>query len=291
MPVAELRAHAPAKVNLVLEVLGTRPDGYHDVDTVLQALELADDLTLVERAATPVVVEGPFAAGTPADGTNLAWRALVQLAAAAGESPDGLGVRLVKNIPAAGGLGGGASDAAAMLRLLARRWPHVTPAQLLDIAASLGSDVPFFLHGGTQRGQGRGERLTPLPPLPRHAIVLFVPPETLDRKTPRLFAAIDSTGFDDGSVARAFVAHPPAVFEAASVFNAFERVAFDLFPGLADLAGDLEARIAQRVRLAGAGPTLFWIGDPADAAAIVEVARGTRCDVLLTATAEAAWAR
>lgn len=287
----DLCAAAPAKVNLVLEVLGTRPDGYHEVETILQAIELADEVAMIDGASTPVTVEGPFASGTPADESNLAWRALAAAAAAANESVSGIGVRLVKNIPAAGGLGGGASDAAATLRLAARRWPQLAPAQLFDLAARLGSDVPFFLHGGTQRGQGRGERLTPLPPLAPHGLVLFAPPETLDRKTPRLFAAIDATGFDDGSVARAFAERPPARFAAAEVFNAFERVAFDLFPGLADLAADLEARTGQPIRLAGAGPTLFWIGAPGDAPAVAAAAGGAPCDVIVTATAEAAWAR
>ena len=158
---AELRGHAPAKVNLVLEVTGVRPDGYHEIDTVLQTLELCDTVTVQFGGRLGVRVSGPYAAGTPADPTNLAWQAAEGLAAACGRPIADLAISLDKQIPPAGGLGGGASDAATVLRLLGNHW-HVDEPILLDVANRIGSDEAFFLTGGTARATGRGERVTPL---------------------------------------------------------------------------------------------------------------------------------
>src|SRR5688572_15340241 len=120
---AELTAPAPAKVNLVLEVLGKRDDGFHEIDTVLQTLELADVVTLSVGGPPGIVVSGPYADGTPADESNLAWRAAEALARRTGRPLAGrLRMSLEKRIPPAGGLGGGASDAATVLRLLQRTW-------------------------------------------------------------------------------------------------------------------------------------------------------------------------
>ena len=169
-----IRAHA--KINLDLRVLGTRADGFHELRTVFQAISLHDTLTCVPR-------EGPFAiecatAGVPLDRTNLIWRAAAALWRSlrrAGEVRDML-VRLDKRIPVQGGLGGGSADAAATLLGLARAWrAPVRPAQLTDVAASLGADVPFFLSGGTALGLGRGDEIYPLADLPRHWIVLLIP--------------------------------------------------------------------------------------------------------------------
>jgi 4-diphosphocytidyl-2-C-methyl-D-erythritol kinase len=279
-----LSALAPAKVNLVLEVTGTRADGFHDIDSVLQTLELADRVDLDLDAEPGVSVGGPFAEGTPADQTNLAWRAAAGLAIACGESTARLHIHLEKQIPPAGGLGGGASDAAAALRLLQRAWPAATDAMLLDVANGVGSDEAFFLAGGTARARGRGEAVTPLPPLGRHGVVLFVPPVALERKTARMFAALDRHPFDTGAVSEAFVGREPGCVTSAGVFNAFERVAFDLFGDLAALWEQLERRIGEPVRLAGAGPTLFWIGSDARAASVAAAATGLACTVIQTAT-------
>lgn len=279
-----LTAPAPAKVNLVLEVTGVRADGFHEIDTVLQTLELADRVDVALDAEPGVSVSGPFAAGTPADETNLAWRAAAGLGRACGESTERLRIRLEKRIPPAGGLGGGASDAAAVLRLLQQAWPAATDAMLLDVANGIGSDEAFFLTGGTARARGRGEDVTPLAPLGRHGVVLFVPPATLERKTARMFAALDRHPFDTGAVSEAFARRDGGKVTSADVFNAFERVAFDLFDDLAALWEQLEGRIGEPVRLAGAGPTLFWIGSEARAAIVAAAAQGLACTVIETAT-------
>jgi 4-diphosphocytidyl-2-C-methyl-D-erythritol kinase len=172
--VVKVRAHA--KINLDLRVLGTRPDGFHELRTVFQAVSLHDTIECVAR-------DGPFAiecnaAGVPLDRSNLVWRAAEKLwrALRRNGSVSGVMVRLHKQIPVQGGLGGGSSDAAAALVALARLWGVVVrPTQLMDVAASLGADVSFFLSGGTALGLGRGDEIYPLADLPRHWVVLLVP--------------------------------------------------------------------------------------------------------------------
>ena len=169
-----IRAHA--KINLDLRVLGTRPDGFHELRTVFQAISLHDTITCVAR-------DGPFTlecdtAGVPLDRTNLVWRAAEALWRAlrrTGPLRDIL-VRIDKRIPVQAGLGGGSANAAAALMALARAWRvPLRPAQVTDVAATLGADVPFFLSGGTALGLGRGDEIYPLADLPRHWIVLLVP--------------------------------------------------------------------------------------------------------------------
>ena len=279
-----LTGKAPAKLNLVLEVTARRDDGYHEIDTILQTLELADDVDVTLDAERGIVVDGPYATGTPTDDSNLVWKAATELARICGKSSEGLGIRLTKRIPAAGGLGGGASDAATVLRLLQRPW-GATEAQLLDVANSIGSDEAFFLLGGTARAQGRGERVTPLPALRRHGVVLFIPPTTIERKTARMFSALDRLPMDAGGVAETFARREAGRFTSADVYNAFERVAFDVFDGLHDIWSALEERTGEPIRLAGAGPTLFWIGDEGTATSIAAAAAGLPCAVIQTATA------
>lgn len=169
-------ARAHAKINLDLRVLGTRPDGFHELRTVFQTIALHDTVTCVER-------EGPLAiechtAGVPLDRSNLVWRAADALWRSIRRPGDARNVliQLTKRIPLQAGLGGGSADAAATLVALARLWKiAVRPTQLTDVAAALGSDVAFFLSGGTALGLGRGEEVYPLADLPRHWIVLLVP--------------------------------------------------------------------------------------------------------------------
>lgn len=279
-----LRGRAPAKVNLVLEVLGKRPDGYHAIDTVLQELAFGDEVEMRPSTSMEIVAEGPYAAGTPTDATNLAWRAF-ELAAERAGYTGSAAIRLTKNVPAAGGLGGGASDAACVLRLCRQWMPGLTHADMLAVASQIGSDEAFFLVGGTARATGRGECVEALAPLPRHDVVLFVPQETIAGKTGRLFAALGQTPFDDGSVTRSFVAKHPRAITSLDVFNAFERVAMDVFAGMSGLWQELEERTGEPIRLAGAGPTMFWIGPTGSGRAVAERAAGAPCTVIATATA------
>jgi len=279
----ELVCRAPAKTNLVLEVTARRKDGYHEIDTIIQELELADEVRVTVGGGSGVSVEGAFAAGVPLDETNLALKAAMMLAERCGRSFANVAIHLVKRIPAAGGLGGGASDAAAVLTLLQSPW-GASDADLLDVAHNVGSDEAFFLHGGTARARGRGERVQKLPGLGPHGVVLFVPPTTIERKTARMFAALDLHPLDHGGLAEAFAHRERGPFASSDVHNAFERVAFDVFDGLHGLWVDLETRIGDAVRLCGAGPTLFWIGAPGAATRVASAAGGARCTVIATAT-------
>ena len=175
-PARPVTVRAHAKINLDLRVLGTRPDGFHELRTVYQMLALHDTIDCIPRL-------GPFAiecdaAGVPLDRSNLAWKAAETLwRALRREGPvrDVL-IRLHKRIPIQGGLGGGSSDAAATLLALVRAWRvRVRQSQLVDVAAALGADVSFFLAGGTALGLGRGDEIYPLVDLPRHWVVLLVP--------------------------------------------------------------------------------------------------------------------
>ena len=288
----ELFGLAPAKINLSLEVGEKRPDGYHDLASVLQTLALADEVTLRPAASPSIEIAGPFAGGAPASPDNLAWRAVDALARVLVREPEPFGIRIVKRIPAAAGLGGGASDAATVLRLLAQRWPEAGEGALARAAAAVGSDEPFFLTGGTALVEGLGERVTPLPDLPEHGVALFAPRATLSGKTAALFAALDRDGHRDKSAATAaLVRRLPARLASAGLFNSFERVAFDCFPGLAALREQLEARTGEVVRLAGAGPTLFWIGPREEAGRICRAAAGLECTAIATTTAGSLWRR
>jgi len=173
-PRLTVRAHA--KVNLDLRVLGVRADGYHELRTVFQTIELHDTLVCAERP-------GPFALAcrapsVPLDAGNLVWKAAAALWTAlgrAGEVRDTV-VQIDKKIPVEAGLGGGSADAAAALMGLGRLWGGAPLSLLRDVGAGLGADVPFFLSGGTALGLGRGEEIYPLVDLPPHFVVIVRPP-------------------------------------------------------------------------------------------------------------------
>jgi len=152
---------APAKINRSLQVMGVRPDGYHELRTVFQSITLHDTLTVrVTRGPFHLTCSDPMC---PADERNLVWRAAAELwAASSGRGgPRHVSVHLAKRIPMQAGLGGGSSDAAAALRALSTIW-RTDPAAVADVARSLGADVPYFLEGGTVLGLDRGDLLFPL---------------------------------------------------------------------------------------------------------------------------------
>ena len=165
-----------AKINLMLRVGPRRPDGYHDVRTLLQSIALHDTLTFSARS-------GPFAVGTrapgvPADRTNLVWKAALALWRAMGREgdPRGAHVRLEKGIPMAAGLGGGSADAAAALVGLNQVWSgRLGKPALLALGASLGADVPFFLLGGTALGAARGDEVYPVDDVARFGVIVIKP--------------------------------------------------------------------------------------------------------------------
>jgi 4-diphosphocytidyl-2-C-methyl-D-erythritol kinase len=173
--VVEVRAHA--KINLDLRIVGRRPDGFHELRTVFQSIALYD--TLVVRAVRGVFGIACNMPGVPIDRTNLVWRAADALWKAAGRRGrvHGASIELKKRIPPEAGLGGGSSDAAATLVALNALWRlRLSPDELHAVAASIGSDVPFFLVGGTALGLGRGEELYALPDIAPASVVLVRPP-------------------------------------------------------------------------------------------------------------------
>jgi 4-diphosphocytidyl-2-C-methyl-D-erythritol kinase len=172
----KVSARAHAKVNLDLRVLGTRADGYHELRTVFQTIDLCDEIVCAAR-------RGPFelkcrTPGVPLDRANLVWKAAVALWTEMGRpgEPCDTQVTIAKRIPIAAGLGGGSADAAAALLALARLWGGAPLPFLRELAGTIGADVPFFLSGGTALGLGRGEEIYPLVDLPRHWVVVVRPP-------------------------------------------------------------------------------------------------------------------
>lgn len=180
---------APSKVNLHLGVGDLREDGYHDLTTVFQALSLSDDVQLSPAASLTVKVTGESADQVPTDRTNLVWRAAVRLGEVAGKPPL-LDIAIAKGIPVAGGMAGGSADCAATLVGLNDLWElGLGRAELSDIAAELGSDVPFALHGGTALGRGRGEKL--LPVLSRNTFYWVLALAKGGLSTPEVFRELD----------------------------------------------------------------------------------------------------
>ena len=180
---------APAKLNLTLDVLGKRPDGYHDLRMVMQSVSLADTVTL-RRTEAPGIRVSSNLNYLPNNENNLAVRAANVFFLHAGIESSGLEIALQKRIPVCAGTAGGSSDAAAVLRGLNRLYQtDYTPAELAALGEQVGSDVPYCVIGGTALAEGRGERITPLPPLPDCFLVLCKPGFSVS--TPELFHAID----------------------------------------------------------------------------------------------------
>jgi 4-diphosphocytidyl-2-C-methyl-D-erythritol kinase len=159
---AAITVRVPAKINLQLAVGPARADGYHSLVTVFHAVSLFDEVTVLPAGETSLTASGEDAAAVPADQSNLAWQAAIALAKAVGLRDAAVEIRIRKRIPAAAGLAGGSADAAAALVACNELWQTgLSSAELAEIGAGLGSDVPFSLMGGTAVGRGRGEQLTP----------------------------------------------------------------------------------------------------------------------------------
>ncbi|NMO00637.1 4-(cytidine 5'-diphospho)-2-C-methyl-D-erythritol kinase [Gordonia sp. TBRC 11910] len=184
-----ITVHAPSKVNLYLRVGELRDDGYHDLTTVFQALSLGDDVSVVHAEELTVTTTGEGANNVPDDPTNLAARAAIELAAWAGRDPSAA-ITILKQIPVAGGMAGGSADAAGALVALAQLWKlDIDRDTLATIAAKLGSDVPFGLHGATALGTGRGEQLIPVLSRGQFHWVLALAREGLS--TPAVYRELD----------------------------------------------------------------------------------------------------
>jgi 4-diphosphocytidyl-2-C-methyl-D-erythritol kinase len=282
-----LRAICPAKINFGLEVVGRRPDGYHDLVTIFQTLSLADRLSVDAAPDLRLTCSEP-ALATP---DNLCLSAAAALRAATGVQA-GAHLHLEKRIPVAAGLGGGSSDAAAALRLLNDLWgTGLSLAELATLAAGLGADVPFFLHGPAALATGTGNQLESLPPPPPVWVVLVRPDLDLPGKTARLYRALTPDDWTDGARTHAQAARlrAGAGLDTAQLVNAFARPLLAEFPPVAAAETALRAAGATEVFPAGSGPTLVALcGDVAMAETIATTVRGPDRAVLVARTMTAA---
>ena len=253
MTTKTLTTMAPAKVNLTLDVLGRRPDGYHALKSVMQTLELADQLDATPADTLLFTCDDESLSGDD----NLVLIAARKLRELSG-TKQGAHLHLVKRIPAAAGLGGGSSDAAATLWLLNQLWKLYWPRErLIDLAAAVGSDVPFFLWGGTALIEGRGEIVAPLPPLPDHWLVLL-PGPAMPEKTKRVFGSLIPDEYSNGTATDWLVAELAFGNGNPTMFgNSMTAAAERAFPLLTSYRTAFEAAGANNVLLSGAGPTLF----------------------------------
>ena len=243
-----LALFAPAKLNLGLEVIGKRPDGYHEIVTILQTVSLFDRLELAPAAALNYEPR-------PGIADDLVARALGELSRRGIEVA--ARIRLEKHIPVAAGLGGGSSDAGTLLGALAVA--GVPELLVYEIAATLGSDVPFFVRGGTALATGRGTELEPLP-TPGGWFVVVVPRLHLPEKTRRLYQALEPGDFSDGAATRAQAERlrQGLPLDPTLIRNPFMRVLAS-YPEVRQAADALRAAGARSVWPTGAGPALFAV--------------------------------
>ena len=216
---------AYAKLNLTLDVLGKRPDGYHDLKSIMQTVSVRDDIEIDIDTGEPWRLECSKE-DIPRDGTNLAWKAAEVFYSASGKKTDGLTIRITKRIPSQAGLGGGSADAAAVLRALNRHFGEpFSILALAELGSLVGSDVPFCTLCGTAMVEGRGERLRKLPDLPDCCFVICKPAFSIS--TPELYKRLDSTAIakrpDHTAVERALLAGDIGGV-AQNLWNVFDPV-------------------------------------------------------------------
>lgn len=255
-----------AKVNLCLEVLGKRPDGMHEVVTVLQTISLADWLQFrVHEGTEEVALECD---GMPVTADNLILRAARALQAATGHRR-GCVVYCEKNIPIAAGLGGGSADAAVTLRALNELWASgLSEAELAALGRQLGADVPFAVYGGTALGTGTGTEVHLLPAAPPCWVVLVPCAAESERKTAEMYAALEPHHFSDGSRARrlaASITRGELAYDA--VGSGFTQMAAARWPVVARALEELSSGSARAVAVSGSGPSVFGLYDHPEAAA------------------------
>ncbi|WP_324650662.1 4-(cytidine 5'-diphospho)-2-C-methyl-D-erythritol kinase [Georgenia sp. H159] len=260
MSTAPVAVRAPGKINLALRVGAPDDDGYHPLATVFQAVSLHEDLIADHASGLSVTVEGRDADRVPTDDSNLALRAARLLQEHTGIT-DGAHLHIVKQVPVAGGMGGGSADAAAALLACDQLWDAgLSREELILLGRRLGADVPFALTGLTAVGSGRGDVLTSAMAQGGYHWVLAVQDEGLS--TPRVFAAFDDAGgtraaephVDDGLMAALRSGDPHEL--ARHLVNDLEDVAVDLRPELGDVLAAADRAGALAAVLSGSGPTV-----------------------------------
>ncbi len=251
-------SRAYAKINLTLDVLGKRADGYHELATIMQAVDLYDTLCLTEISDETVQLRCDRPELNSVD--NLAARAAILLRQRV-QIKRGVLLELHKRIPMAAGLGGGSSDAATVLLALQQWWRlPLSTFDLLEMASMLGSDVPFFLSGGLALCEGRGERVTPLAPnWPTSMRWLLLVKPAIAVSTAAVFGNLSASDYSDGTHSLAIRAalEEGRELPIQHLHNGLERGVLERYPMVARARCDLLEAGAQLVRLSGSGPTLF----------------------------------
>ena len=268
-----------AKINLTLDVLGKRPDGYHDIRSIMQTISLRDDVVINVDTDAPwavhcyrEVIEDPKAEqsevrletdGFPQDADNLAWRAAEAFFARTGKRTSGLEIFINKRIPMQAGLGGGSADAAAVLRALNRAYdaPLSIPA-LCELGAQVGSDVPFCVMGGTALVEGKGELLTRLPPAPEFFVVICKPDFSVS--TPELYQALDETFIEkrpDQKVMQLNLQKGDLLGIGGSLCNVFEPVVMQKYFDINYIRSMMYTYGAYGAQMTGSGSAVFGIYD------------------------------
>ena len=263
-----MEIQAFAKLNLTLDILGKREDGYHDLRMVMQSITLADTLTLEENQGEGLRVSANLRF-LPTGEKNLAAAAALRFWEALGREPEDLDIRIEKRIPVCAGMAGGSSDAAAVLRALNQRAGEpFSPRELAKIGERVGSDVPYCVLGGTALAEGRGEMLTPLAPLPRCWVVACKPDFPIS--TPELFAQADRVKLrrrpDTAGLVTALEAGDLGGV-ARRMYNVFEDVLpARLYTRVAEIKNILIQCGALGANMSGSGPTAFGLFDRLEAA-------------------------
>ena len=263
-----MEIQAFAKLNLTLDILGKREDGYHDLRMVMQSITLADTLTLEENQGEGLRVSANLRF-LPTGEKNLAAAAALRFWEALGREQEDLDIRIEKRIPVCAGMAGGSSDAAAVLRALNQRaGAPFSPKELARLGERVGSDVPYCVLGGTALAEGRGEMLTPLAPLPRCWVVACKPDFPIS--TPELFAQADRVKLrrrpDTAGLVAALEAGDLGGV-ARRMYNVFEDVLpARLYTRVAEIKNDLIQCGALGANMSGSGPTAFGLFDRLEAA-------------------------
>ena len=259
---------ACAKLNLALDILGKRPDGYHEMRMVMQSIDLADHVTVSTCPGKEIVVITDLPYLPKGDG-NIAAKAALWFFSSVGMEPEGLAIDIQKNVPVCAGMAGGSSDGAAVLRVLRRLYmPDMTEEQLEEIGALVGSDVPYCVRGGTVLAEGRGERLTDLPPLPPCWLVVCKP--SCSVSTPELFAQVrlkklrchpDTAGMMNA------LERQDLEGIARRLYNVFEDVLPRRYAEVFVIKNELLELGAMAASMTGSGPTVFGIFQDQETAA------------------------
>jgi len=256
---------APAKINLWLNVVGRRADGYHLLDSLIAFTDLADEIEAVSSERLVLTVDGPLAPALAGETDNLVLKAARLLADFAGVAPRAA-LHLTKHIPVAAGLGGGSADAAAALQALVELWRVALPVEeLFDLAGRIGADVPMCLAGRPTRASGVGERLAPAPPLPSCAILLVNPGVALP--TAQVFAARHGDFSQARPLTEPWTDMPSFVAALAERGNDLTDAAIALRPPIADVLAFLrKSEGALHAAMSGSGATCFALYETFDLA-------------------------